>query len=165
MEPSIVSLTQSRSLFRTFRALLILGIVMVFLSFVLPFRPQLLALRVALALVAMVLASASAYVFFRFLLGRGQGSFLHISQCFGTLGLAAISISLAVTYVHKSFLLSAALAVVGILLELIGGYFLYRFQLGRGKGTYSDIKAARQRQTSGLTNDPQNPNRPTGSTA
>ena len=144
MEMSIVSSIQSRSLSYTFRGLSILGLVMVVISLMLPYRQQSLALPIAVALAAMVLASVLVYFFYRSLLGKGQGSFLYLSPCFEILGLAAVSISLRLDYVHNYFRFAIGLAVAGTVLVLVGGYFICRFLLGRGPGTYSDIKAIRR---------------------
>lgn len=141
---SIVSMTQSRSPSRTFRGLSILGLVMVVISLMLPYRQQSLAIPIAVALAAMVLASVLVYFFYRSLLGKRQASFLYLFPCFVVLGLAAVSISLRLDYLHGYFGLAIALAVAGTVLALIGGYFICRFLLGRGPGTYAEIKAMRR---------------------
>jgi hypothetical protein len=138
---------QSRSLFRTFQGLLILGLVMVLISFLLPYRPQSLALAVALALVAMVLASVSAYGFYRFLLPTGQCSFLHIALALSALSGGACSISLEATYERTSLALSLSLAVAATVLALISVYVFFRFLRGRGPGTYSDTVRTRRNLT------------------
>lgn len=144
METSIVSSTQNRSLSPIFRGLLILGAVMVLISFLLPLSKQSLALPIVLALAAMVLASVLVYFFYRSLLGQGQGSFLYVSAGFQILGSAAIAISLRLLYGYSFFRLCVGLDVLGIMLELVSLYFLCRFVLGRGPGTHSDIKATRR---------------------
>ncbi|MGB7082112.1 MAG: hypothetical protein WBD54_10785, partial [Candidatus Acidiferrales bacterium] len=115
-------MTQSRSPSRTFRGLSVLGLVMVVISLMLPYRQQSLAIPIAVALAAMVLASVLVYFFYRSLLGKRQASFLYLFPFFVVLGLAAVSISLRLDYLHGYFGLAIALAVAGTVLALIGGY-------------------------------------------
>jgi hypothetical protein len=133
---------QSRSLFRVAQGLLIVGLVMASASM---FAGRSFVLPIALAVGAVVLGLVCLHLFYRILLPRGQGSLLYISAGIEILSLSVISISLTSIYAVKSFRFSLVLDMLGIVLALIGGYFVCRFLLGKGPGTYPDTIAARRK--------------------
>lgn len=117
---------------------------MVLISLVFPYGGESLAIPITLALAAMVLASILVYFFYRFLLGRKQCSLSHISQALLMMALAAISVSMAITYGHLSLALSVGLVAIGTVLAFISLFVFCRFLLGKGPGTYFQTKRPRR---------------------